>query len=355
MHASGRNSGILHAGIYYSSDSLKAKFSLNGNFLMKEYCKKNNLPVLEAGKVVVAKNEEEIVVLKELYERGKKNGAKVELVDEAQVKEYEPYAKTHKMALYSHYTAAVNPQKILNCLYKELISSAEVNILTESSFTGLRGSNTALTSYGPIKFKTFINASGAYSDKVARYFGMDTNYKLIPFKGIYKKLNPQKSFMVKGNIYPVPNIKNPFLGVHLSKSVDGEVYIGPTAIPALGRENYEIFGGLDIEAIEILYREAILFITNPKFKNVALEELRKYQFKHFFKDVQNLVYDINPDDIEDSSKVGIRPQLVDWKKKELVMDFVVIKKDGNIHILNAISPAFTSSMAFAEFIVDKYL
>lgn len=355
MHASGRNSGILHAGIYYSSDSLKAKFSLDGNFLMKEYCKKNNLPVLEAGKVVVAKNEEETGVLGELYERGKKNGAKVELVDEARLKMLEPYAKTHKMALYSYYTAAVDPKKILNCLYKELISSGKVNILTGSSFTGLKGTNTALTTYGPMKFKTFINAAGAYSDKVARSFGMDTNYKLIPFKGTYKKLNPRKSFMVKGNIYPVPNIKNPFLGVHLSRSVDGDVYIGPTAIPALGRENYEIFGGLDIEVIEILYREGILFLTNPEFRNIALEEVRKYQSKYFFKDVQSLIKDITPDDIEVSSKVGIRPQLVDWKKKELVMDFVVIKEDGNIHILNAISPAFTCSMSFAGFIVDKYL
>lgn len=354
-HASGRNSGVLHAGIYYTADSLKARFSVRGNQLMKEYCRKNGLALLEDGKVVVARDQNEIEVLQELYKRGERNGAKVELVDEKSLKEIEPYARTHKQALYSYNTAVVNPKEILDCLYKELVLSNKVSILTNTEMVGIKENNNVITNSGSIKFQKFINAAGAYSDKVAHSFGVGLRYKLIPFKGTYKKLIHEKSSIVRGSIYPVPNIKNPFLGVHLTKCIDGDVYIGPTAIPALGRENYGVLAGLDSEALDILYREAVLFINNPKFRRVALEEPRKYWFHYFFKDVQSLVNGITPDDIEGTSKVGIRPQLVDWKSRELIMDFVVLKDGNSIHILNAISPAFTCSMAFAEYVVDKYL
>ncbi len=354
-HASGRNSGVLHAGIYYASDSFKAKFCLRGNFLMKEYCRRNGLTILDTGKVIVTKKEEDIKVLQELYERARQNGAKVELIDQKSLAEIEPHAKTCGRALYSYYTAVVDPKKILRSLYNKLLSSGKVSIITNTRFTGLKGSHTALTNSAPIRFKTFINAAGAYSDQVAHMFSVGLHYKLIPFKGTYKKLTKRKSSMVRGNIYPVPNIENPFLGVHFTRGIDGEVSIGPTAIPALGRENYGICSGLDLEALEILYRDAILLFSNPKFRKVAFEEPKKYRFKHFFQDIRTMVDEITPDDIEASSKVGIRPQLVDWRKKELIMDFLVIQDGDSLHIMNAISPAFTCSMAFAEFIVDKYL
>lgn len=322
---------------------------------MKEYCRKNGLALLEGGKVVVARDQNEIEVLQELYKRGERNGAKVELVDEKSLKEIEPYARTHKQALYSYNTAVVNPKEILDCLCKELMLSNKVSILTNTEMVGIKENNNVITNSGSIKFQNFINAAGAYSDKVAHSFGVGLRYKLIPFKGTYKKLIHEKSSIVRGSIYPVPNIKNPFLGVHLTKGIDGDVYIGPTAIPALGRENYGVLAGLDNEAVDILYREAVLFIKNPKFRRVALEEPRKYWFRYFFKDVQSLVNGLAPDDIEGTSKVGIRPQLVDWKSKELIMDFVVLEDGNSIHILNAISPAFTCSMAFAEYVVDKYL
>jgi L-2-hydroxyglutarate oxidase LhgO len=160
---------------------------------------------------------------------------------------------------------------------------------------------------------------------------------------------------VNGNIYPVPDINNPFLGIHLTKSIHGDVYIGPTAIPAFGRENYEIIKGIDSDVFDILYREGVLFFLNKKFRNVALEEPKKYWFKYFFNDVQELINDITPDDIENSPKVGIRPQLVNWENKELVMDFLIKKEGNSIHILNSISPAFTCSMAFSKFVVDDYI
>ena len=152
----------------------------------------------------------------------------------------------------------------------------------------------------------------------------------------------------------MPNIRNPFLGVHFTKSVHGEVYLGPTAIPAFGRENYGILKGLERESIEIVCRDVRLFLKNENFRDLALEETRKYSFKYFFEDAKKLVRELHPSDIENSSKVGIRPQLVDLKKNELIMDFLIQKDKRSIHILNSISPGFTSSMYFAEMVVGEY-
>ena len=171
----------------------------------------------------------------------------------------------------------------------------------------------------------------------------------------FKKLTKEKSYLVKGNIYPIPDIRNPFLGVHFTKTADGTVYIGPTAIPALGRENYGVLKGIGREALQILYRDMVLFLRNDKFRKLALTEPKKYNINSVFQDVKELVEGLYLEDIKPSNKIGIRPQLVDWEKKELVMDFVVLKHEKSIHILNAISPGFTSSMAFAEFVVEKYI
>ncbi len=355
LHASGRNSGVLHAGIYYSSDSLKAKSCLKGNFLMREYCKEKGLPILETGKVIVAKNENEIKTIDELYKRAINNGAKVDKIDEKQLLDIEPNAKTCGVALYSHYTAVVDPKKILKTLVDDLATSPEISILMDTKFKGIKGSSTAITSSGEIEFNTFINAAGAYSDRIAHAFGVGLQYKLIPFKGIYRRLKKEKAHMVRGNIYPVPDIRNPFLGVHYTRGISGDVYLGPTAIPAFGRENYGIFTGMDFEAIEIITREAILLFADPKFRELALIEPRKYYFPYFFRDAKSLVKSIDPEDVVSSDKAGIRPQLIDWANKELVMDFKVLKDGDSVHVLNAISPAFTSSFDFARFVVEEYI
>lgn len=355
VHASGRNSGVLHAGIYYTPESLKAKFCLRGNELMKEFCKSKNIPIKRSGKVIVTKNEDELEILHELHKRALNNKVEVKLIDKKELSEIEPYAKTVEQALYSPLTAVVNPKDILKEIEKELIKSKKVKILKETKFIKLINNKTILTSKGKLNFELFINAAGAYADMVAHSFGVGLEYKMLPFKGTYKKLKREKSYIVNGNIYPVPDIKNPFLCVHLTKGYDGEVYIGPTAIPAFGRENYGIFRGIDLEAVQILYRDLIMFLKNEKFRNPALEEPKKYLSRYFFKDVKPLAKNIEFSDISPSLKVGIRPQLVNWKTKELEMDFVVMKDSNSIHILNAISPAFTSSFAFAEFVVNEYL
>ncbi len=355
LHASGRNSGVLHAGIYYTPDSLKAKLCLKGNLLMREYCKEKGIPVLETGKVIITKREEELETLKELYRRALKNGARVELVDEKGLKEIEPYARTVEKALYSPLTAVVDSKRILKSLEEELTSSGKVRIVKDAGVLDLKGSNEVVTKKGNFRFDLFINTAGAYADRIAHMFGVGLEYRILPFKGTYRKLKKEKSYLVRGNIYPVPDIRNPFLGIHFTKGYSGEVYIGPTAIPAFGRENYGILKGIDREAPEILLRDVVLFFRNPKFRRVALTEPKKYIGRLFFEDVSSMVEGLRMEDVEPSDKVGIRPQLVDWNKKELVMDFLVIKDANSVHILNAISPAFTSAFAFAQFVADNYL
>jgi L-2-hydroxyglutarate oxidase len=354
LHASGRNSGVLHAGIYYSPDSLKAKSCLNGNFLMREYCRERGLPLLEKGKVIVTRSRAEIPVLEELHRRATANGAKVDLIDEKELSEIEPNARTVERALFSHYTAVVDPKRVLTSLKRELEESGRVKFIFECRLNGLKENHTVVTTQGEIGFRRLINAAGAYSDKVAQMFGIGRQYRMVPFKGTYRRLREGLSWTVNCSIYPVPDIRNPFLGIHFTRTVDGHIYLGPTAIPAFGRENYGVLAGINAEGINILLEDATLFLSNPKFRSVALTETRKYFPSYFFREASRLVKELSPADLESSPKVGIRAQLVDWTTKELVIDFLVQADADSIHVLNPISPAFTSAMDLARTIVRDY-
>jgi L-2-hydroxyglutarate oxidase LhgO len=353
-HASGRNSGVLHAGVYYAPDTLRAASCLAGNRLMRAYCEARGLPLHAGGKVIVARSETEIPALEELHRRATLNGARVAFLDEQELAELEPMARTTGKALLSRDTAVVDPRAVLESLRAELVATGRVRLVTDCAFLGLAGLDLADTSQGRIRFGRFVNAAGAYCDVVARAFGVGLQYRLIPFKGIYRKLAPGASFQVNGNIYPVPDVRNPFLGVHFTRSAAGEVYLGPTAIPALGRENYGLFRGADGEAARILGEDAVLFFRNPKFRQIALVEPRKYIPAFFHSDAAKLVKRYDPGLFQAAEKVGIRPQLVDWRTKELVMDFLVEARDASVHVLNPISPAFTASMAVARRVVSEH-
>lgn len=353
-HASGRNSGVLHAGIYYDPGTLKARMCFEGNMLMREYCREHRLPLFESGKVIVARTNDELPTLFELERRATANGAKVEIIDEQQLAELEPNAKTAGKALHSPLTAVVDPKSILKSLMHELEESGAVSFDLGNGFVKA-GRNYITTEKGDIGYGLFLNAAGAYSDRVAHSFGVGMNYRLIPFKGIYKTLRKPAADQIKGSIYPVPNIKNPFLGIHFTRNVHGDVYLGPTAIPAFGRENYGILQGMDREAFAILCRDALMFMNNGKFRSVALEEPKKYLAASFFNDARKLVKTLRPEDVKPSTKAGIRPQLVNVETHELVMDFLVERLGRSVHVLNSISPAFTSSMSFARMVVDRFI
>lgn len=353
-HASGRNSGVLHAGIYYTPDSMKARFCIEGNRLMKQFCYEKNLTLKETGKVIVTKNHEELKSLGELKKRADASGAKSIIIDEKELSEIEPYAVTCEKALFSPETAVMMPVEILNALTKELVDSKKVGLFYHTPFISLVDDHVIRTSKGLVHFKQFVNAAGAYADRIAHWFDIAKEYKILPFKGTYKRLIKERNFLVRGNIYPVPDLRNPFLGVHFTHTADNRIYIGPTAIPTFGRENYRIFDGLGTETLSILYHDALMLITDPVFRYSAIEEIKKYRRRFVFDEAKKLVRSLVFNDIEDTDKVGIRPQLINWHTKKLEMDFVLIKDGDSLHVLNAVSPAFTSSMAFAKYAVSEF-
>ncbi len=354
FHASGRNSGVLHAGFYYTADSLKAKFTVEGNKALKEYCRQKNINVNACGKLVVANDADELEKLYELERRGKRNGSNVEIIDIEKVKEIDANVQTFQKALYSPDTASVNPIDVCRALKKDLENEG-VEFLFNTQYLG-HTDNVIQTNNGNFEAGKIINCAGLYADKVAQGFGFGYKYTMIPFKGLYLKYTKNKTD-VNINIYPVPNLNNPFLGVHYTKTVTDEIKIGPTAIPAFWRENYDNFDNFNFdELISTLSHEAKLFLTNAfGFRNLAFEEMRKYNKKYFVGLAQKMVHSIDPKGFTQYTKPGIRAQLLDKEKSALVQDFVVEGDNTSIHILNAVSPAFTCSFPFAKFVVEKYV
>ncbi|OHC11957.1 MAG: FAD-dependent oxidoreductase [Planctomycetes bacterium RIFOXYD12_FULL_42_12] len=350
-HASGRNSGVLHAGFYYTPDSLKSRFTVEGNKLLTDYCLKNNLSINRCGKVVVAKDEKERDGIFELKRRGDENGVVLELIDEKRLEELEPNARTFDKALYSPTTSVVNPEEVIGHIADAL--KGKVNILFNEKFIKTDDTNTVSTNTQKIKFRHLINSAGLYADKIAHQFGIGQKYTLIPFKGLYMEY--KDSNLIHKHIYPVPNLNNPFLGVHFTITISGKVKIGPTAIPAFWRENYEGISRFNLnEFLEVLWNEAKLFFTNAfNFRSLTFEEFKKYYRNYFIQQATHLVKNIDMNKFGNYLTPGIRSQLLDRKEMKLVMDYVVEQGENSTHVLNAVSPAFTSAFSFSKFIVDE--
>jgi len=354
-HSSGRNSGVLHAGFYYSADSLKAKFTKDGNRAMHEFCDERGLQVNRCAKVVIATNEAELEGLEELQRRGEKNGVELSWLDESELAQKYPNITTYKKALYSPSTSTVNPKQVTE-EFGRVIEEMGVTIMLNTAYIGKESDTRVITSQGIIECKMLINCAGLYADKIAKEYGFAHKYVIIPFKGIYLKDRDNTSQLTT-NIYPVPNLANPFLGVHYTLSVDGSAKIGPTAIPAFWRENYSGFDNFKLdEMIQILYYEAKLFLTNAfGFRSLAYSEVKKYIKSHLISLAKSLTRDMNHDGYTQWSTPGIRAQLLDTSTLELVQDFVVEGDRHSVHILNAVSPAFTSSIPFANWVVKNYI
>ena len=355
MHSSGRNSGVLHAGFYYTADSLKAKFTKDGNAAWTKFCDDRGLPINKCQKVVVAKDESELAGIEELYKRGIKNGVDVKIIDEAELLDIDPNVKTHKKALYSPTTSTVDPTLLCAELRYELEKEGVLFIFGDGYASKIDG-GIRLKSGKILQADKIINCAGLYADKVAKDFGFGDDYTIIPFKGIYLKYSKSDT-PTKTNIYPVPNLKNPFLGVHYTITVDGTIKIGPTAIPAFWRENYrgcENFKALEL--VDIISNEMRLFVKNAfGFRSLAYEEMQKYNKGYFVSLATSMVKSIDKSGFKEWSKPGIRAQLLNTKTSELVQDFVVEGDGQSIHVLNAVSPAFTAALPFGEWVVENYL
>lgn len=354
FHASSRNSGVLHAGFYYTANSLKAQFTVNGNKAMRSYCERNNLPINTCGKLVIAQNETELQQLYALKQKGDTNGSNIKIISEKEALTIDPNVKTYKKALFSPDTASVNPKTICQHI-KEELESSDVHFSFNNSYK-THHLNTIETKKGFFGFNQLINCAGLYADKIANDFGFSQRYTIIPFKGLYLKYT-KNSTDIKTNIYPVPDPRFPFLGVHFTKTVDGHIKIGPTAIPAFWRENYAGWHNFKWQEFgSILTRECDLFIRNASgFRDLAFEELKKHNKQYLIKQAAKMVQAIDHDGFTEYTAPGIRAQLLDTHTKKLVQDFIIEADRKSVHVLNAVSPAFTCSFPFAEYVCQKYI
>lgn len=356
LHASSRNSGVLHAGFYYYPDSLKARFTRDGNDELTEYCIKTGLRINRCGKVVVAKSENELESLFELKRRGDKNGVEVYLITEKELEDIEPNAKSFKYALWSPRTSTIDPLEVLTNLLKELEGKGVKVFFNISYKKAIKDDNVVETKNGKIfQADKIINAAGLYADKIARDFGFAENYVLIPFKGLYLEYK-ENNLNIKRNIYPVPNLKNPFLGVHFTVKVDGGIKIGPIATPCFWRENYKGLSRFNLsELIEILKLDLKLFLKNENFRSIAIDEIKKYSQNYMLAEASKLVKVFDSAGFTQWGTPGIRAQLLDIRSFQLVHDFVVEGDERSVHILNAVSPAFTASFPFTRFVIQEYI
>tara|TARA_Y100000589_G_scaffold330982_1_gene382491 strand:+ start:336 stop:1577 length:1242 start_codon:yes stop_codon:yes gene_type:complete len=361
LHTSGRNSGVLHAGLYYKPNSLKAKICVSGAKRLKEWVKKRKIPLNECGKIIIPTREDLDNQLDILLERGKTNGANVKLLDRKQILELIPEANTPtERGLWSPNTAVVKPIEVIRRMQNELINFGVEFVNSSKEWNLSKDKHKILFSNNSsIYFDRFINCTGLQADKIAHKFGVGKKYTLMPFKGVYYQIKKTSEIKIRTNLYPVPDLNLPFLGVHFTPGSDklAPVSIGPTASLAFGRENYR-----GLKALEpFMTLNNINKLAGQYFKNKG--GFRKYVHEQaflsmpipFLNAAKSLIPKLQSKDIELSQKVGIRSQLFNNQENKLEDDFLCLMGENSIHILNAISPAFTASFSLADHIIDQYI
>jgi L-2-hydroxyglutarate oxidase len=352
LHASGRNSGVIHAGFYYTAESLKAKFTRDGNRTLLQYCAEKKIPINKCGKLVVAKDETELPQLDELLRRGKTNGVLLESITAKDAVKIEPRVKTFERAIFSPATSTADPVQVLQAMKQDALREG-ISIHQNAAYIG-RKTGHVKTLTGDFEAGFVVNAAGLYADRVAHEFGFSEDYRILPFKGIYL-YSQEPAGAIRTNIYPVPDLRNPFLGVHFTLLVDGRAKIGPTAIPAFWREQYKGLTNFKFgEFAEIIFRDlGLLFFSGFDFKRLAVEETLKYYRPRLVNLASNLLENVKLENFCHWGKPGIRAQLLNIKTKKLEMDFVIQSDAKSLHVLNAVSPAWTCALPFAKYVCDK--
>lgn len=351
MHASGRNSGVLHSGIYYPKDSLKAKICASGSVLMSNYCKEKGLPINRIGKVILPISENDGSQLEVLHKRATTNNASVEFIDSKHLSIIEPEVKSITgSALYSPNTSVVDPKLIMLQLQKDLEKKG-VCFMFNAALKGIDIQNsTASVNNNRYQYGVLVNTAGQYSDKIAHMCDVGTQYTLIPFRGEYYKLKNNSKIHLNHLVYPVPDLNIPFLGVHSVTTIQGETYFGPSAVPALGREHYSGFKGINLrDASSTLTHISSMYLLNKQgLRRYTHEEIGRFLKFNFVKAARKLVPNLKMNALKSCDKVGIRAQLYDTNDKKLITDFLIEKKYNTVHVLNAVSPAFTSAFSMAK-------
>lgn len=357
QHQSGRNSGVLHPGFNYVPGSLKAKFSTEGTRRLKEYASQNGIPLEECGVVVTARSDEEEQRLHDLREQADANGVETEfLKNSAAIQEYEPNA-AGQAALYCPEAASIDSQEYVYALASD-VKDLGVRFYMGHRVKRVRDRGSAfelVTSNGTIETRYLLNTAGLYADTLAHQLGVGRSYQIIPFRGEYYELVPEREPMVRSMIYPVPDPDLPFLGVHYTRRTDGKIIVGPNAVLAFGREAYD---NTDIAPSELL--DTVTFsgfwklLLLDDMVSVAWDELNKsYRKSRFVGAAQRLVPGVDGSDFV-KSFAGIRAQVV-TDDGQLVKDPLVEHGDRSTHVLNAVSPGLTSSLPFGDYLAEQVL
>lgn len=352
FHQTGHNSGVIHSGVYYKPNSFKAKFTKAGNQSMVEFCQVHNIPYDVCGKVIVATQEKELLALENLFKRGIENNLSVTKFSPAEVKEIEPHV--HCLGGIQVPTAGIVDYKKVCQKYAKLIQleGGKIHFNTQiKNIIKTTQGYTLETNQDSVNAKFIINCAGLQSDRLAKLGGVNPEAKIVPFRGEYYELKPEKRYLVKNLIYPVPNPDFPFLGVHFTRMIDGSIHAGPNAVLSLKREGYK--------KTDFDWQDFTDVITYSGFWKLAIkhshegiqEIFRSFSKAAFVYSLQQLVPEITADDIV-PNPAGIRAQALK-NNGQLVEDFLIIEAENALHVCNAPSPAATASLEIGRAIASK--
>ena len=352
QHQTGHNSGVIHAGIYYAPDSQKANFCSTGGKLLRDFCDEYGIAYDMCGKLIVATDDSEVPQLEELFKRGTENGAQgLRMVNQEEIKDIEPYSAGVK-AILSPNTGIIDYFEVSQA-YATRMRENGGDLLTNVEVISIENKDNLLyinTTSGTVAAKYVLNCAGLHADTVARMMGVDVGVKIVPFRGEYFSIIPEKEHMVKGLIYPVPDPSMPFLGVHFTRRINGSVEAGPNAVLAFAREGYK---KTDVNLKDTLGTLSYsgFWKMSAKYWKVGMHEQYRSLVKGVFvKSLQKLMPEITGDDLGDPG-AGVRAQVID-SNGGLLQDFAIEASANAIHVLSAPSPGATSSLTISEYIVD---
>ena len=351
-HQTGHNSGVIHSGIYYKPNSFKARFARQGSKSMTEFCQTHGIDHDICGKVIVATKQEELPLLENLYKRGLQNELDIQKIGVGELKEIEPHV--NGLGAIRVPQAGIVNYRHVSEKFAEIIQKhgGEIHLNTKVEKIHEEVNQVVIeTNQGTFRASMVINCAGLHSDRVASATGYKTDMKILPFRGEYFKLVPEKRYLVNHLIYPVPNPKFPFLGVHFTRMISGEVDAGPNAVLSFKREGYK---KTDFNAKDLMESLTFpgLWKMAGKFAKEGLDEyVRSFSKKQFTKSLQELIPEIQEDDLIPAPS-GVRAQAI-RSDGNMVDDFHIIMGKRSIHVCNAPSPAATASIEIGKEVVNR--
>ncbi|MCM3268494.1 L-2-hydroxyglutarate oxidase [Paenibacillus elgii] len=352
FHQTGHNSGVIHSGIYYKPGSLKARFSKEGGDALRRFCDRHGIAYDMCGKVIVATEPEELPLLENLYARGLQHKLDLELIDAEQLHAIEPHA-AGLQAIRVNAAGIVDYKKVA-VAFADVIRQRGGDVLLNTEAQRIREGSEGIEvecNNGTYRTHYLINCAGLHCDRIAAMQGLETGMKIVPFRGEYYELKPEKHGLVKHLIYPVPNPNFPFLGVHFTRMIDGHVHAGPNAVLSLKREGYRKTDFDLRDFMEVMTYPAFWKIAKQNMGEGLKEIVRSFSKAVFVRSLQRLIPEIREDDLIPSAN-GVRAQAL-TKDGKLADDFLIVQNERSIHILNAPSPAATASIAIGESISER--